>query len=146
MNIPRVRLLGSLALLTGMAGATAFSPPATCQIGPVSSSVMTYQVPKGAQGTLNFTVRCPVGQTFVVRLSTPEGPLLGANAALRFFGAGQTVAVMSLVDLPEDLTVSGERAFSLSLRAEPGRWGLAGGTYRTNLEIGTEPEPPLPPL
>ncbi|AFD24610.1 hypothetical protein [Deinococcus gobiensis] len=144
MNIPGVRLLVPLALLGGMAGASAVFPPAACQIGPVSSSVMTYQVPTGARGTLNFRVRCPAGQTYVVRLSTPEGPLLGANAALRFLGAGQSEAVMSLTDLPADLTVSGERDFSLSLRAEPGQWKLVGGTYRTNLEIGTEPlAPPL---
>lgn len=139
MNILSTRLLGTLALLSGTAGATAVSPPATCQIGPVSSSAMTYRVPTGAQGTLSFRVRCPAGQTFVLRLSTPEGPVTGPNAALRFYGAGQREVVMSLVDLPGDLTVSGEREFSLNLRAEPGRWELVGGTYRTNLEIGTEP-------
>ncbi|KQR01086.1 hypothetical protein [Deinococcus sp. Leaf326] len=139
MNTPSARLLGTLALLTGMAGASASSPPATCQIGPVSSSPMTYRVPTGAQGTLNFRVRCPAGQVFVLRLSTPEGPVMGANASLRFYGTGQSSAVMSLVDLPEDLTVSGEREFSLNLRAQAGQWDLGGGAYRVNLEIGTEP-------
>lgn len=125
-----------IPLLATSALAAPPAPPA-CRVSDLRAELGAYTMPRGAEGTLSFRVSCPPGQRARVVLLAPGGPLTGPQATVWLAGPGAPAVVT--VELP-DLSVQGERHFTLALRAAPGQRALAGGLHSAPLEVTVQRE------